>query len=159
MEWHSLPPRARWLFHLQALSRYVLFWLPATGVAAVMALPMFSWTTVVGIAAAWLVFQLVWAVWMPSLSWARWAWSIREHDLLVHRGVLIRATTAVPLARIQHVDTRQGPLEQLFGLVRVTVSTASGGGPDITLPGLTRDVAEDLRDRLVVAAGQGDDGV
>lgn len=157
MTWHSLPPKARWLFHLQALSRYVFFWIPMTVFAAFMGSGALSVVWAIGIASGWLFVLLIWTLWSPSLGWSRWAWTLRTHDLLVHRGVLVRSTTAVPLARVQHVDTQQGPLEQLFGLVRLTISTASGGGPDVLIPGMDPAQAEALRDQLVQV--EGDDGV
>lgn len=157
MEWKTLPSRARWLFHLQAVSRFVFVWVPFTVMGAVFGVSVVDWWIVALIASGWMVFLLVWSAVVPSLAWARWAYAVREHDLIVHRGVLVRATTAIPRARIQHVDTRQGPLEQVFGLVRLTVSTASGGGADAEIPGLTPKDAEALRDELVQV--EGDDGV
>lgn len=157
MDWQTLPSRARWLFHLQALMRLALFWTPVCVFGAAMATPWTGWMGAVGGAVATWLLAAVWSVWAPSLAWSRWAWVVRDHDLLVHRGVLLRLTTAIPLSRIQHVDTRQGPLEQLFGLQRVTLHTASGGGADAAIPGLDPAQAEALRDRLVRV--EGDDGV
>jgi membrane protein YdbS with pleckstrin-like domain len=100
------------------------------------------------------------AVWLPALAYAAWGWQVREHDLRVERGVLIRRETSIPLGRIQHVDTRQGPLERLFGLSRLQVFTASGAGADASIPGLDRAIADALRDRLVAKANaERDDGV
>jgi len=157
MDWKTLPTSARWLFQLQAISRFVFMWIPFTALGSVFAVSVVDWWTVALVASAWMVFLLVWTSVMPSLAWSRWAYAVREHDLIVHRGVLVRATTAVPRSRIQHVDTRQGPIEQIFGLVRVTVSTASGGGADAEIPGLRPEEAEALRDMLVQV--EGDDGV
>lgn len=157
MVWKTLPARARWLFHLQAISRFLFFWLPFTVMGAVFAVSAVEWWIVAAVASGWLVFLLVWSSVVPSLSWARWTYAVREHDLIVHHGVIVRSTTAIPRSRIQHVDTRQGPIEQVFGLVRLTVSTASGGGADAEIPGLTPEDAEALRDALVQV--EGDDGV
>ena len=96
-------------------------------------------------------------LWWPVFSWYRWGYSLSEEALVIQRGVLIKRLTAIPTHRIQHVDTKQGPFEQLFGLARLRVYTASGAGADGTIPGLDLDVAEALRDRLV--AFEGDDGV
>jgi membrane protein YdbS with pleckstrin-like domain len=61
----------------------------------------------------------------------------------------------VPTNRIQHVDVRQGPLEQWLGLSRVLVYTASGMGADGVIPGLNVETAEALRDQLVRTEGDG----
>ena len=71
--------------------------------------------------------------------------------------MLIRSIVAIPTSRIQHVDTRQGPIEQWMGLARLQVHTASGVGGDGMIPGLELPVAEALRDQLVDVDGE--DGV
>lgn len=152
-----LAPRARLLFYLQAFSRLLLFWVPVSIAGAVVG--SIFWSAVWGplSALAWLFAMFLLALWWPSLSFDRWGYAVRDEDLIIARGVLFRSVTAIPLGRIQHVDTRQGPLEQWFGLARVQVYTASGVGADGVVPGLELADAEALRDRLVEV--RGDDGV
>jgi uncharacterized protein len=95
-------------------------------------------------------------VW-PSLAWARFHWRLDQDALRIRQGVILRQETAIPLSRIQHVDTREGPLEQLFGLARVLVWTASGPSPEGGIPGLDAVEARALRDEL--AHREGVDGV
>lgn len=155
MEWLGLAPRARLLFYLQAFSRLAFFWVPVTIGAA------FAASFAVGLlyagvfAAAWLFLNLLGAIWLPSLAFDRWAYALRDGDLLIARGVIIRAITAIPVSRIQHVDTRQGPIEQWLGLARLQIHTASGVGGDGVIPGLTLQQAEALRDQLVRVSGDG----
>lgn len=167
MAWERLPTKARLLFHLQALARFVFFWVPTTGAlgftGVLMATSQWSmdWSASVmwslGLGIGWLLILLILALWMPSLAWQRWAWMVRERDLLIVHGVIVKEVTAIPLSRIQHVDTRQGILEQWFGLARLSIYTASGMGADGFIPGLTSEMADALRDRLV--RDDGDDGV
>lgn len=157
MEWHRLDPRARWLFYGQSAMGLVFFWWPVAAVAAAVVGTQVSWVwgLVLGVGLA--VLTLLSAVWMPSLRYERWAYALREDDLLIARGVLVRTITAIPWSRIQHVDTGQGPLDQLLGLAQVQIYTASGMGADGVIPGLRLPVAEALRDQLLRAGG--DDGV
>jgi membrane protein YdbS with pleckstrin-like domain len=53
--------------------------------------------------------------------------------------------TLVPLARIQHVDTRSGPLQRRFGLATVVFYTAAGAN---SIPELSAPVAAEARDRI-----------
>jgi hypothetical protein len=153
-----LAERARWLFYLQAFARLLLVWLPASVVLGVgLALTTSPWAGLLG-GGALLFFVFLMAVWYPSLAFDRWGYEINETEVLIARGVLVRRVTAIPLNRIQHVDTRQGVLEQWLGLARVQVFTASGIGGDGVIPGLDLDVAEGIRDRLVRVKA-GDDGV
>jgi len=100
---------------------------------------------------------LIATVWLPALAFARWRYAVREDELLITRGVILRHLTSIPTHRVQHVDVKQGPLEQWLGLARVRIHTASGIGGDGVIPGLTLDQAEGLRDRLVRPSGN--DGV
>ncbi len=155
MEWLPLSPRARLLFYLQAFSRLFLFWVPVTAVgifAASFAIGLL-YAGVVGV--GWLFALFMLAVWLPSIAYDRWSYTLRDEDLLIARGVLVRSITAIPMSRIQHVDVRQGPVEQSLGLSRLQIHTASGVGGDGVIPGLELDVANALRDRLVEVTGDG----
>lgn len=157
-DWQPLAPSARWLFHLQALVRLVLFQIP---VSIALGLVLGLWVTwqgglVLGLSLGFI--QTVSALWMPSLRFDRWRFRLRDDDLLIQRGVFFKQLTSIPYSRVQHVDTNQGVLEQSFGLANVNVFTASGVGADGFVPGLTMEHAEALRDALVERGG-GDDGL
>ncbi|QZX99360.1 PH domain-containing protein [Halobaculum rubrum] len=77
-----------------------------------------------------------------------WRFEVRDDSLYLVRGVLTRVDTSVPYVRVQHVDTRRGPIERTLGLASVVVYTAGSRGADITIPGLTPARASDLRERL-----------
>ena len=63
---------------------------------------------------------------IPGLRWRRWRYEIRPDEVDLQRGVWWVSRTLVPLARIQHVDTRQGPLQRRYGLSTVVFHTAAG---------------------------------
>lgn len=157
MNWNTLDPSARTLFYAQAGAAFVTFWIPSTVVLGVLATSWVPWRLALGLAVAWLLAHLLRTIWLPALQWSRWAWTLREGDLLVSYGVLVHVVTAIPLRRVQHVDVRQGPLGRMWGLSSVAVYTASGMGADVVIPGLRPEQAQALRDRLSAAAG--DDGV
>ena len=91
---------------------------------------------------------------LPVVRYRRWRYALREEDLWVRHGVWSVVTTAVPLARLQFVDTQQGPLDRAFGLAQLVVHTAASG-TTIRLPGLDERDASRLRDRLAAAAPGG----
>jgi membrane protein YdbS with pleckstrin-like domain len=72
----------------------------------------------------------------------------------IQRGVLTITRTRVPMTRIQHVDTRRGPLEQRFGLATVILYTAAGANE---IPALDLAVADIVRDRIATLANTHDD--
>ena len=85
------------------------------------------------------------AVVMPDLRWRRWRYEIREGEVDLQQGIVWVSRTLVPLARIQHVDTRQGPLQRRFGLATVVFYTAAGAN---RIPELSAPVAAQVRDRI-----------
>lgn len=95
---------------------------------------------------------LVW----PRARYRRWRFRMRERDLMVRHGVLWRTVSLVPYSRIQHVDTRRGPLERYLGIASLIVYTAGVRGADVEIPGLDADEAEALRERLAALGGTED---
>ena len=78
---------------------------------------------------------------------AAWGYAEREDDLLVRRGVLFSKLSVVPYGRMQFVDVTAGPFERSFRLATVKMHTAAAAS-DARIPGLEREEAERLRDRL-----------
>ena len=101
----------------------------------------------------WLPALVVFALGAPAtvlIPWARyrrWRFALRERDLWLRSGVLWRSTSVIPYARLQFVDTTQGPLDRFFGLAQLVVHTAAPGTSG-RLPGLALDDAEALREKL-----------
>lgn len=154
-----LDPRVVHLWRLQSFVRLLTFWAPVT-----VGVGLFAWSDVgfekAAAGAGTLLGLLVaHAIFWPHLRWARFRFGVREHDLLVESGVLLRHTVSIPRDRIQHVDTRQGPLERMLGVSRVIVYTAAGMAADGSIPGLEEAEANRLRDTLArpaAAAARGD---
>ena len=89
-----------------------------------------------------------------GLSWyvagrryGSWGYAERDDDLLVRRGVMFARLSVVPYGRMQFIDVSAGPLERAFGLATVRLHTAAAA-TDARIPGLEREEAGRLRDRL-----------
>lgn len=94
------------------------------------------------------------AVVSADVSWRHWRYEVGDDEVDLLRGVVVRTRTLVPMARIQHVDTRRGPLERRFGLATVVLHTAAGANE---IPALAAPEAESVRDRIAVLANVRDD--
>ena len=46
---------------------------------------------------------------------------LRQHDLILHYGVLSKITIAQPFHRVQHIEVSQNPLELRFGLASLKI--------------------------------------
>lgn len=141
-----LEPGQRWVLHIQALVPALL--LLSGGVAAGRLLQdqtgYSPWLVAVPAALV-----ALWAIIVaPSRRFRSWGWAKTEDELHVAWGVWTHVHTIVPLSRVQHIDVAQGPLERTFGLARLIVHTAGTAHATVTLPGITRETAETLRDAI-----------
>lgn len=78
----------------------------------------------------------------PKVRWSRWSYDVTEQGVDMHRGIIIRKRTMVPMNRIQHVDTKQGPIYRKFGLSSISISTAA---TTHEIPALDDETAANLR--------------
>ena len=99
-----------------------------------------------GVAGAALVAGVI--LWLlVGRRYRSWGYAEREDDLLVRRGVMFARLSVVPYGRMQFIDVTAGPLERAFRLATVRLHTAAAA-TDARIPGLERDEAARLRDRL-----------
>ncbi|MCX4678069.1 PH domain-containing protein [Streptomyces sp. NBC_01433] len=87
------------------------------------------------------------AVLLPLWWFRTHRWEVTEDAVYVRTGVFRQEWRIAPMSRIQTVDTVRGPLEQLFRLATVTVTTASAKGA-VKIEGLDHEVAAELAERL-----------
>lgn len=139
----------------------------------------------IGAAIPWLMLavgQLVWFVLSPRLPWVHavtaaatvlgivlfvgvvpvWRYRVHRWDIdpkavYTRTGWLVQERRIAPISRVQTVDTERGPLDQLFGLANVTVTTASSAGA-VRIVALDFDVADRVVAQLTdIAALGGED--
>jgi membrane protein YdbS with pleckstrin-like domain len=80
--------------------------------------------------------------------WRRWGYAFTGRELHVASGWLVHMHTIVPVSRVQHIDVSQGVLERMFGVSTLSLHTAGTENSVVSLPGVTRDTAEDIRDAI-----------
>lgn len=119
---------------------------------------VFSWPIWVVIAAvAVIILHVYLYVYLfPLLRWKRWRYEVREQEIELQQGVFVVKRTLVPMIRVQHVDTRQGPLLKKNGLATVDVSTAATVHE---IPALPVEEAEELRQFISRLARVADEDV
>jgi membrane protein YdbS with pleckstrin-like domain len=141
-----LASTARWLWRAQGL-----------GVTAAALIAAFVGSSQVG-GVVWMLLPLVVAIVgigaVPELRWARWRYEVRDEEIDLRHGTVRITRTLVPMLRVQHVDTTQGPLDQALGLATVVVHTAAG---TTTIPALDEGHAARLRDRIAALARTADE--
>lgn len=112
------------------------------------------WLQIAAAAAA-----LVWAVVsvgvVPVWRYRVHRWEIGASAVYTRTGWLVQERRIAPISRVQTVDTHRGPLDRLFGLANVTVTTASSAGA-VQIVALDSAVADDIAARLTDIAAIGD---
>ncbi|MFI0417018.1 PH domain-containing protein [Spongiactinospora sp. 9N601] len=105
--------------------------------------PLWPAAVAAGFVVALLALALVW----PRAYYRFSRWEVTDEAVYTCSGWLFRSWRIAPMSRIQTVDTVRGPLQRLFGLSDVTVTTASSAGA-IKIEGLDHALAAGLVERL-----------
>lgn len=92
-----------------------------------------------------LILYLLISVLFPKLKWQRWRYDINEDSIDLLRGFIFKTRTVIPINRIQHVDTNQGPIYRKYSLSSVKVSTAA---TTHEIPALSDDIADEVRNKI-----------
>jgi len=92
---------------------------------------------------------LLWSFIVTIKGFEHKSYALREKDIIYKSGWLWRYVTTAPFNRVQHVRIDQGPVERKFNLAKLRIFTAGGTSSDLTIPGLTPDTANELKDFIV----------
>jgi len=166
----QLDPKAVWLFFLSLalrtfvptiiLSVYLLVFVAkrdSNFVDSTLSFGFFNWLWF--IVPAYLVLCFVWA----KLTYHFYRYELKDIGFRKESGVIIKKYVTIPYDRIQNVDINRGILDRLLGLSDLRIQTAGasatvsrygvmGGGAEGRLPGVSVEIAEQLRDELVQRA-------
>lgn len=150
-----LDPRARTIWLINNLIATVI----AMIVIVAIAVGLDRWTDIsrvwiFGTPFVLLIIQFV-AAWIdPLIRYRQWRFEIREDEVDLKHGLITYTRQVVPMSRIQHVDTRQGPIERRYGLASVIFYTAAGS---MEIPALSVERAGDVRNQIAALAKVHDD--
>ncbi|MBV8967116.1 MAG: PH domain-containing protein [Mycobacteriaceae bacterium] len=81
-------------------------------------------------------------------------WEISSQAAFTRTGWLVQQRRIAPISRVQTVDSYRGPLDRLFKLANVTVTTASSAGA-VRIVALDNDVADRVVEQLTDIAALG----
>ncbi|KAA0118897.1 hypothetical protein CIW51_09725 [Mycolicibacterium sp. P9-22] len=107
-----------------------------------------------GVAAATMAGALVSVVVAPIWRYRVHRWEISPQAVFTRSGWLVQERRIAPISRVQTVDTYRGPLDRLFGLANVTVTTASSAGA-VRIVALDAAVADQVVAQLTDIAALG----
>lgn len=118
----------------------------------------FEWPEwITWVAAAIVVLQAFFSIYLfPKIRWERWRYEVREAEIELQHGLFIVNRTLIPMVRVQHVDTAEGPILRKYGLASITISTAA---TNHSIPALVTEEADELRNRISTFARVAKDDV
>ncbi len=163
----KLNPKVVWLFFVKFLFAglfpvIILFFYLVGGLldAKVMGMRLgYLWWVLLAFI-LFIVFCWIWA----KLTYRFWAYQLSENAFKKEHGVIWKKYISIPYERIQNIDIHRGLLARILGLSDLKIQTAgssavsygrgriSGMGAEGYLPGLDRQVAEQLREELIKRA-------
>lgn len=88
---------------------------------------------------------LIHTVISPFLRFYRYQYEINEEFIDVREGYIFVERSLVPLERLHKMQTIRGPIDRLFKVAKVVVTTAGG---DVTLRFLDEEKAEFIAENL-----------
>lgn len=84
--------------------------------------PIFIYPIVAGV----VVLYAIASIWIfPNVRWEIWRYEVREKEIEIQSGLFIVKRTLIPMVRVQHVDTEQGPILKNYGLSNISISSAA----------------------------------
>ncbi|MFC6322547.1 PH domain-containing protein [Companilactobacillus baiquanensis] len=101
---------------------------------------------VVGILA---VLVLVSELVLITYRWNFWTYYIDERQVELHKGFFFRKQVIIPIARVQNVTLKQGPILRIKDLQKIIIVTAAGQSE---IEGIKSTQAEELKEIIMKLA-------
>lgn len=77
----------------------------------------------------------------PVVRFERYRYRITDDCIEVKEGLLTVTHTIVPMERLHKIETQKGPIDRIFGVTKVNVTTAGG---DVTIRFLREQQAQEI---------------
>lgn len=141
-----ITPRAIRAWQWSAAFGHVYYFVIPAGYVSVFGTePFFHYGMTLTLVILAFLLWLLGIIYFPYLRWKRWRYSVDMHEIDLKRGIFVIQRTLIPLSRVQHVDTRQGPVMRWYKLASVTISTAA---TTHEIPALDEETADKVRDTI-----------
>ncbi|OPD59695.1 PH domain-containing protein [Bacillus anthracis] len=88
---------------------------------------------------------------IPIYRQRTWRYEIDENYIqLKHGGLFMRTHLIIPMAKVQYVNTNQGPILRKFGLSTIQIGTMAS---EHEIPAISEKKAAELRENIAYLAG------
>ncbi|MBU4338385.1 PH domain-containing protein [Patescibacteria group bacterium] len=164
----QLHPRTVWLFFISSISSFFIIFLFSVFYITNVISEINENTNTINDEIGWIIIIVLVSI-ILSYVWAKlsyhfYRYELREDGFRIEMGVITKKYVTIPYDRIQNVDIYRGILARILGLSALSIQTAGSsrplsgggysGGAEGSLPGLSINDAEQLRDELIRLAKQ-----
>lgn len=142
---NQIAKRALTVWRLNGVFNSLIFLLASIGsVVLVVLTEVPFWVSVIAIIISVIVSYIMIQV-VPKIRYRVWRYEVREYEIELKYGLFIIRRVLIPMIRVQHVDTKQGPVLRHYDLSTVTISTAATVHE---IPALDNETADQVRDYI-----------
>ena len=142
---YKIPQKGITVWRIYGLFQ-TLFFTVLAGITTFLAFT-FEWPFYIYII-AWgiVVLSIILFIWLfPNIRYNIWRYEVREQEIEIQSGLFVVTRILIPMVRVQHVDTEQGPILKKYGLANISISSAA---TTHTIPLLEMHEADYLRARI-----------
>ncbi|WP_125762997.1 PH domain-containing protein [Companilactobacillus hulinensis] len=149
----KLPSSIKTIWRIHAVLEYVIFALIMGGVSFFrLVIPnaatgyfniIFYTINVIGFIA------LIGSFFFVNYLWTFWTYYIDERQVELHKGYFFRKQVIIPIARVQNVTLKQGPILRSKDLQKIVIVTASGMSE---IDGIMSEQADQLKETIMELA-------
>ncbi|KRK64824.1 hypothetical protein FC72_GL001878 [Companilactobacillus tucceti DSM 20183] len=149
----KIPKEIKTIWRINAIFDFLIFLIVILGMALIkMIFPginkdfiIISQVVVSILAVIVIVSELV----LIPYRWNFWTYYIDERQVELHKGYFFRKQIVIPIARVQNVTLKQGPILRIKDLQKVIVVTAAGKSE---IEGIESTQAEQLKEVIMKLA-------
>jgi len=148
-----LPKSIKTIWRIHASIEFIVFALIMGGIGFIrLALPAtakgyFDLIMIIILVIGMIIF--IGSLFLVNYLWAFWTYYIDERQVQLHSGYFFRKQVIIPIARVQNVTLKQGPILRWKDLQKVIIVTASGRSE---IDGINSEQADQLKETIMKLA-------
>lgn len=146
IQYKNISPKAKGCMRLNAIIRSVILLAVVASVLAILtAVGVIPFGVFAGVSVALLVLLAADVIVVPSIRYKRYKYYIDDDMLIVVEGLWFINKSIAPIERIHQIAVNRGPIDRMYGMSNVEVTTAGGV---VKIAFLENEVAEEIAQRL-----------
>lgn len=147
IEYKRVDKKAKSVMRLTALFLNLILFIVVAAVALILSaaaevIPMGVAIAIIVVVLALLVAYIIVA---PEIRYRRYRYYVDDDMLIVVEGLFFITKSIAPIERIHQIAINRGPIDRMFGMSNVDITTAGG---EIRIAFLEDSVAEEIADKL-----------